>query len=1456
MSLLLLDNFENKLVFEVIEKTKNEISKIIHVISQINSKGFTIFIYNKSINIPDFIDFKNYNTKLINSLIEFAKNSNSEQILSTKNLVVDLNNSIPPSIKKLVIKPIYINSLKIANLILGISKENDNELYFSILEENIKTIQNNIINSINFSFFQKRNQFFNISLDLMFVANLRGEILDLNPQVEAFLGLTKDEIISHSILNYFHKEDIPKTIHTLGNLKKNKVLKGFSTRILSKDKQYKNIQWNAISDEKHIYVVGRDLTEDENIKNELIKVNSILQQAEKVTKMGAWELDVATGLTYWTDEVYAIHELDKGFDHNKLNGIEFYHPDYRKIIADAIEKTIDDRIPFDVTCKFIGAKGTLKWVRSSGIPLVENEKVIKIFGVFIDITEEEENKIKAELEKFKLDAIIQGTNIGTWEWNIQTGETVFNHKWAEIIGYTLDELMPVSIDTWMKFAHPKDLKTSEELLNLHFSGKTDFYSFESRMLHKNGNWIWVLDRGKVVSWTNDGKPLMMYGTHQDITIQKELELNLINQNLLVSQFFDLSPIGLAVNEFNGGKFLSINKALLNIVGYSQEEFLKLSYFDLTPEKYYPEELIMIESLKKNGVYGPFEKEYIHKNGNLIPVLLKGVLVKDEIQGDKIWSVIEDISERKKNEGIQKWNYDFQKLIAKHSSIFVKTSEYNFNENINTFLKEIGEFFNVDRAYIFVSDDNLRNVSNEFEWCNVNIQSEKQNLKSVAMDEFKFLKTNLNQFGFAHLPNLNILIDSKEKEEYQRQKIQSLLCAEISVQDKKIGFIGFDSIKVQKEWSSFEIHSLKLLSNTLADLFLKKEKENLLIENQQKLQSVLDEIEDVVWSVDANDFSLIFISPSVEKLFGYSILEWKKNTLLWRDLVHVEDKYLLEIADLDLKNKGEYNFEYRMVSKSGEIKWVKTRVKKVFNKNGVARIDGYITDITKQKKYLNSIEESKKIAESALKVKDEFLANISHEIRTPLNAIMGFGEILEKTNLSYEQKEVVEIISLASKKLMNILNDVLDVAKFNDGIIELELKSINLHQLTKEIIFLQGVKAHEKNIELKYIIHENVPQFIIGDETRLNQILINLINNAIKFTEKGWVKLEVREINRDNLNTWIQFTISDSGIGIPVEKQNLIFERFVQAEASTSRKYGGTGLGLSIVKSLIELYHGKISLSSDGVNGTQFTVELPFKISNINLTENPISLEQKDTSVLNNKKVLLVEDNDFNQILAKNILQQFSIQVDTAKDGYEALELVQNKTYDIILMDLQMPNLDGYSTSKIIINDLGITTPIIACSAHAQKKEKEECKKIGMVDYLSKPYTKIELIDILCNHIQTSISNNFSVDKQIQDIQDGIQKVKRENGLDLFNILSDLYVKRIPTDLKQIEFLLQEQNLTDLAVIIHKLIGSFGTMNFYEACKICKKIENDLKSNSYSSINLDIEMLSSYIHNSIKILNSL
>lgn len=247
----------------------------------------------------------------------------------------------------------------------------------------------------------------------------------------------------------------------------------------------------------------------------------------------------------------------------------------------------------------------------------------------------------------RLASVIEGTHIGTWEWNVQTGETTFNERWAEIVGYSLDELVPISIQTWMDLAHPDDLQRSGKLLEQHFSGELDFYDCVARMRHKDGHWVWVHDRGRVVSWTADGKPLLMSGTHADVTDQKQAEQTLLASEARLRGLFELSPIGIALNDYETGAFIDLNEALLKPSGYSRDEFTALSYWEITPREYESQEKQQLESMEKTGRYGPYEKEYIRKDGSRYPVLLNGMVVYDSNGRKLIWSIIEDITERKR-----------------------------------------------------------------------------------------------------------------------------------------------------------------------------------------------------------------------------------------------------------------------------------------------------------------------------------------------------------------------------------------------------------------------------------------------------------------------------------------------------------------------------------------------------------------------------------------------------------------------------------------------------------------------------------------------------------------------------------------------------------------------------------------------------------------------------------------
>lgn len=264
----------------------------------------------------------------------------------------------------------------------------------------------------------------------------------------------------------------------------------------------------------------------------------------------------------------------------------------------------------------------------------------------------QEQLTRAEVAEQRLASVIEGTNIGTWEWNVQTGATVFNERWADIVGYSLAELAPVSIDTWMGLAHPDDLQASNVALQAHFDGTAEFYDVQCRMRHKDGHWVWVHDRGRLVSRSTDGQPLWMAGTHADVSAQVQAQQALSQSEARLRALFELAPYGIALNDFETGSFIDINPALLKPTGYSREEFMALSYWQITPEEYAAQEQAQLVSMRETGRYGPFEKEYIRKDGSRYPVLLSGMVVNDPNGRMLIWSIIEDISERKRMEQIK------------------------------------------------------------------------------------------------------------------------------------------------------------------------------------------------------------------------------------------------------------------------------------------------------------------------------------------------------------------------------------------------------------------------------------------------------------------------------------------------------------------------------------------------------------------------------------------------------------------------------------------------------------------------------------------------------------------------------------------------------------------------------------------------------------------------------------
>jgi|TARA_B110000261_G_scaffold60507_1_gene71226 signal transduction histidine kinase/ActR/RegA family two-component response regulator len=385
----------------------------------------------------------------------------------------------------------------------------------------------------------------------------------------------------------------------------------------------------------------------------------------------------------------------------------------------------------------------------------------------------------------------------------------------------------------------------------------------------------------------------------------------------------------------------------------------------------------------------------------------------------------------------------------------------------------------------------------------------------------------------------------------------------------------------------------------------------------------------------------------------------------------------------------------------------------------------LNKINRLQSLISTLNSKKNEAESIAEMKSSFLANMSHEIRTPMNGIMGLTKLLLNTRLSGKQNEYLRAIESSSDTLLVIINDILDLSKIEAGKLSLEKKEFLFINILSSVVGVFEGKALGKGIELVANYHQNnLPEVLVGDSVRLNQILYNLINNAVKFTQEGSVTLAVNTVEMSDKDVLLKFTITDTGIGISQEQQSQIFNEFSQANSSTTREFGGTGLGLSIVKKLVELQGGSVTIVSEEEKGSSFIFEILYPHKKISESNIPVSNDSLDFN-LGGLKILLVEDNPVNQLVVTDLLSEVGAEVELAVNGQEAINLFNPEKHAVILMDMQMPVMDGYEAIRRLRNG-GFDVPIIALTAHVSEVEMEKCKSAGANEYLSKPYKPQEL----------------------------------------------------------------------------------------------------------------------------------
>jgi signal transduction histidine kinase/CheY-like chemotaxis protein len=481
---------------------------------------------------------------------------------------------------------------------------------------------------------------------------------------------------------------------------------------------------------------------------------------------------------------------------------------------------------------------------------------------------------------------------------------------------------------------------------------------------------------------------------------------------------------------------------------------------------------------------------------------------------------------------------------------------------------------------------------------------------------------------------------------------------------------------------------------------------------------------------------------------------------------------------------------------------------------------YIINIIRnQYQLIDQLHISEKKVKEAARVKENFLANMSHEIRTPMNAIIGFTHLLARRSLDPQSKKYVETIQGSGENLLSVINDILDLSKIEAGMMRIENVVFRTKELFQSVEALFCEKAADKKLSLSLEIKENVPGLLEGDAKHLTQIMVNLVGNAIKFTGKGSVRIEVNNEGITDDRVQLGIIVSDTGIGINRSKLTGIFERFQQAEDSVTRTYGGSGLGLAIVKDLVTLLQGHIEVESEPGKGTRFLVGIPF---NLAAEASPaitgvLQLTDMSTDSFHHVHILVVEDNEVNQSLLQHLFEQWQLSFDFAQNGVEAITLLRARKYDLILMDIQMPVMDGYTATQKIREVLNLDTPIIAMTAHALSGEREKCLGFGMNEYISKPVREENLFRLIQRFVPlTKPLDNKPIGYKKETgpykyINLDYMKEVSAGNTEYEKAVTGQFLEAIPSELQALEQAWQQQDGETMKRVAHNMKTTISVM---------------------------------------------
>jgi len=931
-------------------------------------------------------------------------------------------------------------------------------------------------------------------------------------------------------------------------------------------------------------------------------------------------------------------------------------------------------------------------VSVTGSPIMNSAgEVVALSAVLRDISErhkaEQAQALLASIVESSDDAIKAVTLDGTLvSWN-RGAERLFGYSSEEIVGKDVAMLVP--------FGHRDELTQ-----NLATIGKGCAVSpFDTVRQCKDGR---AIDVSLLMSPIRNpaGEIVGASAIARDIGQRLRAERKLRESDELFRGVFEHAPFGMCVTGLNG-RFLQVNAAYCRMLGYSEHELLAKAWMELV----HPDDLephLRRRQQLCDEPHGCVDAEirHMHRNGSVVWGRVRVSLVRDHC-GSPLYFVVhvEDITQRRRAEEALCESEDRFRVMADSCPTLLWVTN-----------AEGGAQF-INRTYREFCGTTLEQV-----------EGGKWRLLIHPEDAPEYAAA----FERAVVQHTPFRAEARiRRADGEWRLIGSNAEPRLSTGGAYLGHIGLS-----------------------ADITDRKQAEQALRASEEKFRQLAENIREVFWMMPPAANEMLYVSQAYEQVWGRTCDSLYRNPMSWAEAIHPDDRERARVLFTRQMQGEPVESEYRIRTPEGREKWIRDRAFPIRDLGGqLVRIAGIAEEITEQKRREEELIQAREAADAANRAKSRFLANMSHEIRTPMNGVLGMLQLLLGTELTPEQQRFANVAQKSGRSLLELIDGILDLSKIEARKITLENLSFNLHHTIEEVCEPLRVQANAKGLRFCSRLSPETPQFVRGDAHRLRQVLTNLVGNAIKFTERGEVTLYTALESQGDRTATIRFAVDDTGIGIRPEQVAVLFSRFVQADASTTRRYGGTGLGLAICKELVEMMEGTIGVDSREGRGSTFWFTAVLQLDAPRHQPLPAELLDADsgtpdarTSAGGAGRILVAEDNPTNQDVVLAQLEKLGYKADAVSNGAEAIKALEQKAYDAVLMDCQMPVMDGFeATRRIRASIPGI--PIIAVTADAMSGDRDRCLSKGMNDYLSKPVDLRQLADVLAKWLPTSGAGN-------------------------------------------------------------------------------------------------------------------